>query len=106
MAVTTGWKRLGKVLLKHSVPAVCQCGYRARLDALLRCADLGGVDAVDDISDEPEPDVYVPYTGDEPMFRPVHEAETVGQVFDRAAELMRDFGRMGMGSQADTAAQV
>ncbi len=33
MAVTRGWKRLGKVILKHNIPAVCQCGYRARLDS-------------------------------------------------------------------------
>ena len=104
MAVTRGWKRLGKVILKHNVPAVCQCGYRARLDSLLRCAGLGGVDAVDDISDEP--DVYVPYTGDEDVFAPVHDAETVGQAFDRGAELMGRAAHDAMGSQSRMPAEV
>lgn len=84
MATMRDWKRLGKVILKHNVPVMCQCEYRSCLDSLLRCAGLGGVDAIDDISDEPN--IYVPYTGDKEMF--IHDTETMGQVFDRAGEIL------------------
>ena len=87
MATVRGWKRLGKAILKHNVPAVCQCGYKTRLDSLLRCAGLPGCDAIDDISDEP--DIYVQYAGDESIWASVRDTETVGQVFDRGDETLR-----------------
>ena len=87
MATMRGWKRLGKAILKHNVPAVCQCWYKTRLDSLLRCAGLPGCDQIDDISDEP--DIYVRYAGDEDIWAMVQAAETVGQAFDRGAETLR-----------------
>lgn len=87
MATVRGWKRLGKAILKHNVPAVCQCGYKTRLDSLLRCAGLPGCDQIDDISDEP--DIYVRYAGDEALWASVQDAQTVGQAFDRGQETLR-----------------
>ena len=87
MATVRGWKRLGKAILKHNVPAVCQCGYKTRLDSLLRCAGLPGCDQIDDISDEP--DIYVRYGGDEALWASVQDAQTVGQAFDRGQETLR-----------------
>ena len=47
---------------------------------------MPGCDQIDDISDEP--DIYVPYAGDEDIWATVQAAETVGQAFDRGAETL------------------
>ena len=46
-----------------------------------------GCDQIDDISDEP--DIYIPYAGDEDIWATVQAAEIVGQAFDKGTETLR-----------------